>query len=112
MVKRKSFASLIVSPVALALFSLMMLSGCAATESKWTHDEIPAEEWSVDAAQCKWEARRKAERDAEEAIAYESGDAFDDQQSIDSMFAAAEIKKRSRVLFSRCMQSLGYVAVE
>jgi len=94
------------------LFGMVLLSGCVTTESKWTHTEIPADEWGVDGAQCKWEARRKAQREAEENRAHTADDTFDDAQSIDSLFASADITKRSRVLFSRCMQSLGYVAVE
>jgi len=107
----KRFPTAIISPVAVVVLGLM-LSGCVTTESKWTHAEIPADEWSADAAQCKWDARRKAEREVEDTLAYTSDDTFDGSQNIDSMLATADINKRSRVLFSRCMRSLGYVAAD
>ncbi len=116
MTRWRPFASVFTHPLATALLGALLgfilLSGCVATEEKWTHDKIPADEWSVDAAQCKWEARRKAEREAEEDMTYSSDNTFDDEQSVDSMFAAADIKKRSRVFFSRCMRSLGYIPAE
>lgn len=94
------------------LVGAIMLSGCMATETRWTHGEIPAEEWGVDAAQCKWEARRKAEKEAEDAMAYNTNDSLDDEQSIDSLFASIDRNDRARELFDRCMQSLGYVAAD
>lgn len=94
------------------LMGASVLAGCMATETRWTHGEIPAEEWAVDSAQCRWEARRKAEKEAEDAMAYNSNDALDDAQSVDSLFASVDRENRARELFDRCMQSLGYVAAE
>ncbi len=108
MIRWKSFATIMMS----MLLGIALLSGCVMPENKWTHTEIPADEWGVDGAQCKWEARRKAEREAEEHMAYTADETFDDAQGIDSLFASADITKRSRVLFSRCMLSLGYVVAE
>jgi len=98
--------------VAVALLGAPFLSGCVTTETRWTHPEIPAEEWGVDAAQCKWEARRKAEREIGDDIQYTSDETYDDAQSIDSMFAREDMDKRARELFARCMKSLGYVPTE
>ena len=97
---------------AIACLVAALLSGCVTTETKWVHPEIPAEEWGVDAAQCKWEAKRKAEREADKNIQYTSDETYDDAQGIDSMFAREDLEKRSRDLFARCMTSLGYSATE
>ncbi|NQV45313.1 MAG: hypothetical protein HQ501_10435 [Rhodospirillales bacterium] len=103
----------IITPYTIVLFmGATLLSGCVTSETRWVHTEIPAEEWGVDAAQCKWEARRKAERDANENSQYATDEAFDDAQSIDSMFAREDLEKQSRVLFARCMKSLGYNAAD
>lgn len=112
MTYRNSFTTHITRTFAVAVLGLGLLSGCVTTEDKWTHPEIPADEWGVDAAQCKWEARHKAEREASDDLAYTFDETYDDSRSIDSMFAAADINKRSRTLFSRCMTSLGYVTTE
>ena len=90
----------------------MLLTSCITTETRWIHDEIPSDEWGVDAAQCRWEARRKAEKEAEEERAYSTNDALDDEQSVDSMLASVDRDKRARELFDRCMRSLGYVPSE
>ena len=45
------------------MLAAVLLSACAAPETRWTHPEISADEWGVDAAQCKWDARRKAEKE-------------------------------------------------
>ncbi len=112
MTRWNPFSTIIMPCTIIAFVGTILLSGCVTTETRWTHTEIPAEEWGVDAAQCKWEARRKAERDAKENSQYATDEVFDDAQSIDSMFAREDLEKQSRALFARCMKSLGYNAAE
>ncbi len=96
----------------IAIAMVALLQGCAARETRWTHPDLPSDQWSVDAAQCKWEARRKAEKEFNEDSAIIIDSTFQDEQSFDTMMAGVDVKKRSRELFTRCMRSLGYVAAK
>lgn len=100
------------SSIAATMIGTILVSGCIATETRWMHEDIPSNEWGVDAAQCRWESERKAGKEAEEDMAYGADEALGDGQSVDTMFASADRDNRARELFDRCMRSLGYVPAE
>ncbi len=106
---RSVFRPIVFSALVLAV---LLTAGCAYRDTKWTHPDIPADQWGVDAAQCKWEAREKAEQEAEDKMFAQGDDTFDEGESVDTMLITADIDKRARVLFDRCMSMLGYVSVE
>ncbi|MBT4887956.1 MAG: hypothetical protein HON65_00180 [Rhodospirillales bacterium] len=91
---------------------LTTLSGCVSTETRWQHETLAQEEWGVDAAQCKWKARQKAEKEYQKTATQNQQDSYEDNQNVDSMFASADIGKRTNTLFNRCMEMQGYVEVQ
>ena len=98
--------------VMLSIFALTSLPGCATRDVKWQHETLAQEEWDADAAQCKWEARQKAEKEYQQTASQNQQDSYEDSQSVDSMLASADVNKRTRTLFNRCMKLQGYVEVE
>lgn len=92
--------------------SLITLAACSGLNTRWQHTDIPAEEWRVDGAQCKYKARRKAEREYDEASMAEYNLYDDSELTIDTMMTGANITRRARELFADCMRGLGYTPVE
>ena len=88
------------------------VGACAGMNTKWQHPEIPAAEWGVDGAQCRYDARRKAERDNNQISEAEMNLYGDEDGTIDTMLINAGVKKHSRALFAECMRDLGYVPIE
>ncbi|MEQ8665527.1 MAG: hypothetical protein RIC16_07360 [Rhodospirillales bacterium] len=95
----------------LALTGMVSIAGCAGQEQRWTHPEFPPEHWSVDAAQCRHDALREAERDFFRDGGSSSGGATDAEE-VNVMLDQSAVHKRSRALFRTCMVQLGYVSAE
>ncbi len=95
--------------VFLPLVLVVTLQGCVSENTQWEHPSIARADWDVDAAQCKWEAKQKADRDYRDRAALTQQRSYKNTQSIDAMFAASDINKTAITLFSRCMADLGYV---
>ncbi len=93
------------------VLALVLLAGCSTGPKTWSHPEIPADEWSVDAAQCKHEAQRDAE---EEYLRDDSFGTDTDltENSVAAYLDRAGIDKRAKQLFANCMRSFGYVSSE
>lgn len=89
-----------------------MLTACAGMNTKWMHHDIPPDGWRVDAAQCRYDARRKAEKENNRMSEAEVNLYGDEDEVIDTMLTRVGIKKRSRQLFDRCMEDLGYVRTD
>lgn len=92
------------------IVTALVISGCSDSVSKWSHPEVPADQWSSDAAQCKYAARRDAEDEYLRDRAGSDVNLRDD--SVDAYLERSSIEKRTRKLFSFCMRSLGYQPVE
>ncbi len=92
--------------------SMLAVTACSAMMTRWEHAEIPFEEWRVDGAQCKHQARRMAEREFEETAKAESNIYDGSELTIDTMMSGSRITKRIRTLFADCMLGLGYTPVE
>ncbi len=90
---------------------LVGLTACSSFNTRWEHAEIPSDEWGVDYAQCRYEARRKAEKETDISVA-EINLYGDEEDTINAMMTIANIKKRTRELFGRCMQEFGYTPVK
>jgi len=99
------------TPLWAATFAVLLATGCMGRDANWSHPEIPAEQWSVDAAQCRYEANRQAEDEYMRDNAY-ANDVDLTEDSVDAYFSRSDIKKRARQLFGHCMRSLGYVSEE
>jgi hypothetical protein len=95
-----------------ATIAILSLAACSGINTRWQHAEIPPLEWGVDGAQCKYKARRKAEREYDEASTGESNLYDDSDLTINGVMIGANITKRTRELFADCMQGLGYTPVE
>jgi len=91
---------------------VLVLQGCISQATQWEHPTIISEEWGVDGAQCKWEARKKAEKEYQNSATLSGQDEFDDANSVSAMLAQAGVEKRARSLFDRCMEQLGYIAAK
>ena len=97
---------------ALILCVVIGLGACANYATKWEHPEIPPAEWSLDGAQCRYDARRQAERENNQVSEAEINLYGDEIDTIGTMIMSSGIKNRSRELFDQCMEGLGYVHVE
>jgi hypothetical protein len=91
---------------------VLTLAGCVSSDTKWRHNSIAPDGWSVDAAQCKWEARQTAEKQYDQDLSLTGQSGYQNAQSVDAMFARSEIDKHARTLFNDCMTSLGYVEAD
>ncbi|MBT3557759.1 MAG: hypothetical protein HN644_12595 [Rhodospirillales bacterium] len=109
MIKAMKKAIVVISMLTLAMLTL---AACAGMETRWQHTEIPREEWLVDGAQCKHKARRKAERERDDASSADLSLYEGEDSTINSMMAGANEKKRARDLFAECMRGLGYTPAE
>ena len=96
----------------IAALSILTLAACAGVGTRWQHTEIPRAEWLVDGAQCKHKARRKAERERDDAASADLSLYEGEESTINSMMTGANVTKRTRVLFAECMRGLGYTPVD
>lgn len=86
------------------------LVGCQ-TAGGWQHASIAEEYWSTDAAQCRYESRRRAEeRVSASAVAYQS--ASDTEMTVDTMMTQDRVSDRAKRYFGNCMSALGYEKAE
>ncbi len=92
--------------------SIVTLAACSSLNRQWEHVDIPASEWSVDGAQCKYHARRKAEKEYDKISIAEANLYDDSELTIDTMMTSANVTKRARELFAVCMRDLGYTPVK
>lgn len=99
------------SALCAAALALLFTAGCMNRDANWSHPDIPAEEWSADASQCRYEANRQAEDEYLQDNGY-TEDVNLSEDSVDAYFSRSDIKKRARQLFGYCMRSLGYVTEE
>jgi hypothetical protein len=90
---------------------LVVLQGCLSKNTEWRHPSIAPADWSIDAAQCKWEARQKADRDHRDRATRTQQIQYKNTRSINAMFAISDVDNAAILLFSRCMGDLGYVEV-
>lgn len=101
----------VISILVLALGLTLGVSGCQTTSTKWEHASVPKEQWSADGAQCRYEARRKAEeRLAASNSLYASSSSQD--LTVNQMMAQEKVSDRAKDYFARCMSALGYDQVE
>lgn len=95
---------------ALGFLTVLLLAGCVGKTVEWRHPTLPAEQWSADAAQCRYEAQRMAE---EQFFRNEPSETtMSDDTTVDTMLDRAQLKKMARPLFADCMTELGYVSAE
>lgn len=83
----------------------LAIAACSSAETRWQHPTIPSDQWSIDAAQCRHEARRAAEKEVLQGSTYGGNG---DMDETDRAFLQADLEKRSRQLFEHCMRALGY----
>ena len=95
----------------IAIIVTMGISACQSASTKWQHASIPQDQWSSDAAQCRYESVRKAEKRLAEAGASHDFNA-DQDLTINQMMTQEKVSDRAKPYFASCMSAMGYQPVQ
>lgn len=98
-------------PVLLACSVVLLLAGCNAAARGWQHPVIPPAHWLVDAAWCRHDSLRRAERRLTARREIPASTSAHDDTLDALMHRSRVIRTARRHFFASCMTQLGYVPV-
>jgi len=100
------------APIIALILALVLPAACAKRPVGWQNPDVNADQQSVDQANCRSRAKRKAEDEHAAAEPMPSGSGFNTGAAFSNQISQYDAARRAQALYEGCLRRLGYVPMK